>query len=99
MQQAKAAASNEMANRLARRLNNSLPSLMQVAYLAAEGQSDQNTKTLGQELSLDLRRLSAMLYESLVFARQRFQLELTLLHELVFRNEFADTVAMVLSLK
>ena len=66
MQQANAAASNEMAKRLARRLNNSLQSLMQVAYLAAEGQSDQNTKTLGQELSLDLRRLSAMLYESLV---------------------------------
>jgi len=66
LQQAKAAASNEMANRLARRLNNSLPSLMQVAYLAAEGQSDQNTKTLGQELSLDLRRLSATVNESLV---------------------------------
>jgi len=66
LQQAKAAASNEMANRLARRLNNSLPSLMQVAYLAAEGQSDQNTKTLGQELSLDLRRLSAVANESLV---------------------------------
>jgi hypothetical protein len=66
LQQAKAAASNQMANRLARRLNNSLQSLMQVAYLAAEGHSAQNTKTLGQELSLDLRRLSAVVNESLV---------------------------------
>ena len=66
LQQAKAAASAEMANRLAHRINNPLQSLMQVAYLAAEGQSDHNTKTLGQELSFDLRRLSAVVNESLV---------------------------------
>jgi RNA polymerase sigma factor (sigma-70 family) len=64
--QAKAAASAEMANKLAHRINNPLQSLMQVAYLAAEGQSDHNTKTLGQELSFDLRRLSALVNESLV---------------------------------
>jgi signal transduction histidine kinase len=66
LQQAKATASAEMANKLAHRINNPLQSLMQVAYLAAEGQSDHDTKILGQELSLDLRRLSALVNESLV---------------------------------
>ena len=51
LQQAKAAASAEMANKLAHRINNPLQSLMQVAYLAAEGQGDHDTKILGQELS------------------------------------------------
>jgi RNA polymerase sigma factor (sigma-70 family) len=66
LQQAKAAASAEMANKLAHRINNPLQSLVQIAYLAAEGQSDHNTKTLGQELSVDLRRLSTLVNESLV---------------------------------
>ena len=65
LQQAKAAASAEMANKLAHRINNPLQSLVQIAYLAAEGKSDQNTKTLGQELSIDLRRLSTLVNESL----------------------------------
>lgn len=66
LQQAKAAASAEMANKLAHRINNPLQSLVQIAYLAAEGQSNQNTKTLGQDLSVDLRRLSTLVNESLV---------------------------------
>jgi nitrogen-specific signal transduction histidine kinase len=65
LHQAKAAARAEMANELAHRLNNPLQSLMQVAYLAAEGQSDRDTKTLGQEISVDLRRLSVLVTESL----------------------------------
>jgi len=65
LQQAKAAASAEMANKLTHRINNPLQSLMQVAYLAAEGQSDHNAKTLGQEFSVDLRRSSALVTESL----------------------------------
>lgn len=65
LQQAKAAASAEMANTLAHRINNPLQSLMLVAYLAAEGRSDKNEKTLGQEFSADLRRLSAVVTESL----------------------------------
>jgi signal transduction histidine kinase len=65
VQQAKATAAAEMANRLAHHINNPLQNLINVAHLAAEGQSDQNTKTLGQELSADLRRLSALVTESL----------------------------------
>jgi RNA polymerase sigma factor (sigma-70 family) len=66
LQQAKAAACAEMANKLAHRINNPLQSLMQVAYLAAEGQSDYSAKALGRDLSVDLRRLSALVTESLV---------------------------------
>jgi RNA polymerase sigma factor (sigma-70 family) len=66
LQQAKAAAASEMANKLAHRINNPLQSLMQVAYLVAEGNGDHNAKALGQELSIDLRRLSALVNESLV---------------------------------
>lgn len=62
----KATASAEMANRLAHKINNPLRSLMQIAYLAAEGESDQSAETLGQELSVDLQRLSALVTESLV---------------------------------
>jgi hypothetical protein len=47
------------------RINNPLQSLMQVAYLAAEGQSNYSAKTLGQEFSVDLRRFSALVTESL----------------------------------
>jgi RNA polymerase sigma factor (sigma-70 family) len=65
LQQAKAAAAAAMANKLAHQINNPLQSLMNVAYLAAEGQSGHNAKTLGQELSVDLRRLSALVTESL----------------------------------
>ena len=68
LQQAKAAASAEMANKLAHKINNPLQSLIQVAYLAAEGQGYDNSKTLGQELSADLWRLSALVTESLALA-------------------------------
>jgi nitrogen-specific signal transduction histidine kinase len=66
LQQAKAAASAEMANKLAHRINNPLQSLVQVAYLAAEGQSDVSAKALGRQLSVELRVLSALVNESLV---------------------------------
>jgi RNA polymerase sigma factor (sigma-70 family) len=65
LQQATAAASAEMANQLAHRINNPLQSLMQVAYLAAQGQGDQSATTLGQEFSVDLQRLSTLVNESL----------------------------------
>jgi RNA polymerase sigma factor (sigma-70 family) len=64
LRQAQAAAAAAMANNLAHLINNPLQCLMQVAYLAAEGQSDLSMKTLGQELSVDLRRLSALVTES-----------------------------------
>jgi nitrogen-specific signal transduction histidine kinase len=66
VQQATAAAAAEMANKLAHRINNPLQSLINIAYLAAEGQSDRDAQKLGQELSADLRRLSALVTESLV---------------------------------
>lgn len=54
-----------MANKLAHKINQPLQSLMQLAHLAAEGESDHNAKTLGQEFSADLRQLSALVTESL----------------------------------
>jgi nitrogen-specific signal transduction histidine kinase len=65
LQQTKATATAEMASKLADTINNPLQNLMQLARLAAEGQSDHNTKTLGQQFSADLRRLSALAAESL----------------------------------
>jgi nitrogen-specific signal transduction histidine kinase len=65
LQQAEAAASAAMANKLAHKINNPLQSLMNVAHLAAEGQSDRDTRTLGQELSTELRQISALVAETL----------------------------------
>jgi hypothetical protein len=65
LQQAKAVAAVAMANKLAHKINQPLQSLMQLAHLAAEGESDHNAKTLGQEFSADLRQLSALVTESL----------------------------------
>jgi RNA polymerase sigma factor (sigma-70 family) len=64
LRQAKAAAA-EMANKLAHQINNPLQNLINIAHLAAEGQSDHNAKSLGQEFADDLRRLSALVAESL----------------------------------
>jgi RNA polymerase sigma factor (sigma-70 family) len=65
LQQAKAAAAAEMANKLALHITNPLQNLINIAHLAAEGQSDHNAKSLGQEFAVDLRRLSALVTESL----------------------------------
>jgi RNA polymerase sigma factor (sigma-70 family) len=65
LQQAGAAAATAIANKLAHQINNPLQSLMQVAHLAAEGKSDHDMRMLGQELSIDLQRLSALVAESL----------------------------------
>jgi len=68
LQQAKSDATAAITNKLAHRINNPLQSLMNVAYLAAEGKSDRNTKTLGRELSVELRQLSELVNESLVLS-------------------------------
>ncbi len=65
LQQAKATSSAAMAKKLAYQIKNPLQSLLQVAYLEELGQSDLNTKTLGQELSADLQRLFALVTQSL----------------------------------
>jgi len=69
LQQAKAASAAETANRLAHTIGNPLQTLMRLARLAAEGQSDLDAKTLGQQFSADLRRLSALATESLAPSR------------------------------
>jgi RNA polymerase sigma factor (sigma-70 family) len=65
LQQAREAAAVAMAKKLAHQINNPLQGLMNIAYLAAEGQSIHDAKSLGQEISADLRRLSAVVTESL----------------------------------
>ena len=65
MEQAKAAAAAAVAYKLADRINNPLQCLVNIAYLAAEGHSDQSAMTLGRELCTDLGRLSALVNESL----------------------------------
>lgn len=65
LQQAKAAAAAAMANKLAHQINNPLQGLMNIAYLAAQGQSDHDVTTLGQQLSAELRQLSDLVNDSL----------------------------------
>jgi len=65
LEQAKASAAAAMASKLALYINNPLQTLINVAHLAAEGKSNHNAKTLGQELSADLLLLSALVNESL----------------------------------
>jgi RNA polymerase sigma factor (sigma-70 family) len=65
LEHATAAAAAAMANKLAHRINNPLQSLLQVAYLAVEGNGGQDTRALGQELTADLQRLSAVVNETL----------------------------------
>jgi signal transduction histidine kinase len=60
MHQTSAAAAAAMANDLAHQINNPLQSLVNLAYLAAEGQSGSDAKTLAMELSDHLRRLSVL---------------------------------------
>jgi hypothetical protein len=58
--QASAAASASMANQLAHRINNPLQSLTNVLYMAAEGLSGDDAKTVGRQALGDLERLSAL---------------------------------------
>jgi nitrogen-specific signal transduction histidine kinase len=60
MKQATAAAAAAMANELAHSINNPLQSLTNLVYLAAEGQSGDDSKALAQEMTGDLDRLSAL---------------------------------------
>jgi RNA polymerase sigma factor (sigma-70 family) len=64
VQQAKAAAA-AMADKLAHQISDPLQSLINIAYLAAQGETDRNSKASGQELSAHLRLLSALVAESL----------------------------------
>jgi hypothetical protein len=60
MEQASAAAMASMANELAHKINNPLQSLTNLVYLAAEGRSGGDAKTLAVELSEHIQRLSVL---------------------------------------
>jgi hypothetical protein len=63
--QERAAAAAQMANRLAHEINNPLQSMTNNAYLLAEGAATEDPRTLGRELSDDIRRLSGLVKELL----------------------------------
>jgi hypothetical protein len=54
-----------MANELAHQINNPLQSLTNLVYLASEGRSGGDAKTLGEELSEHIQRLSVLVKELL----------------------------------
>ena len=58
--QAKAAAAAAMAHDLAHKINNPLQSLVNLAYLAAQGTAERDVKLIGQELSEELRSLTLL---------------------------------------
>jgi hypothetical protein len=60
MQQAADSAVASMANHLAHQINNPLQALTNVAYLAAEGKSNGDARSLGRTLSSELKRLSTL---------------------------------------
>ena len=60
MEQASAAAAAAMANELAHQINNPLQSLTNVLYLAVQGYSGTNARTIGKQALNDLERLSAL---------------------------------------
>jgi DNA-directed RNA polymerase specialized sigma24 family protein len=65
LQQARTAAAAAMANKLAHKINNPLQSIINASYLVAKGQSVEDTKVLGREMSDELSRLSTLVNESL----------------------------------
>ena len=60
LEQAGAAAAATMANDLAHKINNPLQSLTNIVYLAAEGKSCSDAKTLAEDLSEHVQRLSVL---------------------------------------
>jgi hypothetical protein len=65
LEQASAAAAAAMANDLAHKINNPLQSLTNILYLAAEGYNGKDAKTVGQQASGDLEKLSTLVKELL----------------------------------
>jgi nitrogen-specific signal transduction histidine kinase len=60
MSQASATAAAGMANQLAHEINNPLQSLMNLVYLAEQGEKGDDAKLLAAELSDHIRRLSVL---------------------------------------
>jgi len=65
VEQAKAAAAAAMANELAHKINNPLQGLTNILFLAAEGQHFSDARTVGEEASADLKKLSILVQELL----------------------------------
>lgn len=60
MEQTRAAAAAAMANELAHKINNPLQSMTNIVYLAAEGESGGDAKSLADDLSEHVQRLSVL---------------------------------------
>jgi PAS domain S-box-containing protein len=70
MEQEKLSATTKLLNELAHNINNPLQSLTNLVYLAAETQNGTDAKTLAQEMSVDLRRLSELVRKILELPTQ-----------------------------
>jgi hypothetical protein len=68
MEQASATAAAAMANKLAHRINNPLQSLTNVLYLATTGHHGEEAKTLAEEMSTDLEKLSVLVKKLLALS-------------------------------
>jgi hypothetical protein len=60
LEQASSAAAAAMANDLAHKINNPLQSMTNIVYIAAEGESGGDAKTLAEDLSEHIQRLSVL---------------------------------------
>ena len=70
MEQEKLATTTKLLNELAHNINNPLQSLTNLVYLAAETQNGTDAKTLAQEMSNDLKRLSELVRKMLELPTQ-----------------------------
>ena len=70
MEQEKLATATKLLNELAHNINNPLQSLTNLVYLAAETQNGTDAKTLAQEMSNDLKRLSELVRKMLELPTQ-----------------------------
>jgi nitrogen-specific signal transduction histidine kinase len=70
MEQEKLAATTKLLNELAHNINNPLQSLTNLVYLAAETHDGTDAKTLAQEMSDDLERLSELVRKILELPTQ-----------------------------
>jgi signal transduction histidine kinase len=72
--QERAAAAAHIANQLAHQINNPLQSMMNAAFLVAEGVSASDAQGLGRDLSTDIQRLSDLVRELLALQSETTRL-------------------------
>jgi hypothetical protein len=73
VEQAGAAAAAAMANELAHKINNPLQGLTNILYLAAEGYSFSDAKSVGEQAAGDLEKLSSLVRELLALPGRKAQ--------------------------